>query len=352
MTFSTLEKPNHNVQTSGVQYKTAINNIIADMADSASFVKSITLQAFLSQSAMDHSGTITSFSTRDTLAYSAGTLLVCGDNGKLIYSNNANRSWSDANTPAKTEPLYAMAEDDSGNLVAVGAADATDAYILTSSSATNWTERSNPKAIGLRDVAWANGLWVAVGLQDGTDAYIITSPDGITWTERSNPKNLHLVEVIYSNGLWVAAGEADATDAYIVTSPDGITWTERANPETAQIEILTYFNGRYIAITPGLNATGVSSTDGINWSADLTIPSPLSSLVSAMVVNDVLIVDGINNTYLYSLDGLTFKQMRFTNLGDGSNYPYRSAYSDYYSMFFSAPDRFNIYNSVPLQFAL
>ncbi|KKN57908.1 hypothetical protein LCGC14_0557390 [marine sediment metagenome] len=133
-------------------------------------------------------------------------------------------------------------------LVAVGEADGTDAYIITSPDGVTWTERTNPKNFTLNEVVWTGSLLVAVGLADGTDAYIITSPDGITWTERTNPKNFHLISVAWTGSLLVAVGKPDGTDAYIITSPDGVTWTERANPKNFQLQGVTWTGSLLVAV--------------------------------------------------------------------------------------------------------
>ena len=155
----------------------------------------------------------------------------------------------------------------STQFVAVGAADGTDAYIVTSPDGITWTERANPKNFTLAGVAWSGAQFVAVGGADGTDAYIVTSPDGITWTERANPKNFLLSGVAWSSTQFVAVGAADGTDAYIITSPDGITWTERANPKNFNLLAVLWASTQFIAVgvADGTDAYMVTSPDGITW---------------------------------------------------------------------------------------
>lgn len=157
-------------------------------------------------------------------------------------------------------------------LVAVGAADGTDAYIVTSTDGLTWTERANPKNITLGGVCWSEslGLFVAVGYPDGTDAYILTSPDGLSWTERANPKNVHLYAVTWNEplGLFIAVGAPDGTDAYMVTSPDGFTWTERANPQNIALVCIAS-NDSPLVVAAGSGSVGqsyiVTSPDGLTW---------------------------------------------------------------------------------------
>jgi hypothetical protein len=157
----------------------------------------------------------------------------------IITSTSTLLSWSRV-TNTKDFGLNAIAWSESlGLWCAVGDADGTDAYMLTSPSTPSFTERSNPKNFALNDIAWSPtlSLFCAVGVADGTDAYIVTSSDGITWAERSNPKNFDLQAVAWSedNALFCAVGLTDGTDAYMITSADGITWTEVSSPTDANL---------------------------------------------------------------------------------------------------------------------
>ena len=115
--------------------------------------------------------------------------------------------------------------------VAVGAADATRPYVITSPDGITWTQRTTglSKAFALNGIAFDGTTLVAVGAADGTDPYIVTSTDGISWTERAiaAAKDFGLNEVVWAGGisLFIAVGVADGTDAFIQTSPDGTTWT-------------------------------------------------------------------------------------------------------------------------------
>jgi len=155
--------------------------------------------------------------------------------------------------------------------VAVGAADGTDAYILTSTDGTTWTERANPKNITLTSICWASTQLVAVGYDDGvTDAYILTSTNGVTWTEQANPKRAFLYSVCWSGSLLVAMGVEvfGVPDTYIITSADGITWTEQANPRNAQINSICWTGTQFIGVgnnSLGSNKVIITSPNGISW---------------------------------------------------------------------------------------
>jgi hypothetical protein len=210
------------------------------------------------------------------IAWSGGLFAAVGaadGTDSYLITSPDGATWTErAPTVAKNFDLYGIAWGNS-LFVAVGASDGTNSYILTSPDGITWTER-NPtvsKAIALRAVVWASSLalFVAVGDADGTDSYILTSPDGTTWTERAPTvaKNFGLNAVAWSDSLLAAVGDADGTDAYIVTSTDGITWTERANPKNFALNGVVWRVTKWIAVgaADGTDAYAVTSDDGITW---------------------------------------------------------------------------------------
>lgn len=84
-------------------------------------------------------------------------------------------SWSEMTMPHNRGAKNITYSDTLGVWVLVGPPDSAGAYILTSAEGTNWYYRSNPKAFHLYRVLFGGGVLVAVGAADGTDAYIITS---------------------------------------------------------------------------------------------------------------------------------------------------------------------------------
>jgi hypothetical protein len=122
--------------------------------------------------------------------------------------------------------------------VAVGAADGTDAYIVTSSDGATWIERANPKNVKLLGVAWSPRLrrFLAVGESDGVDAYMIGSSNGTAWTEIANPKNIPLNAVMWGQYAFVAVGQIEVSfDSYIVRSDNGTSVAESPNPGTLDL---------------------------------------------------------------------------------------------------------------------
>ena len=235
-----------------------------------------------------------------------------GGDAYIITSDMFGKTWSERANP-KNFTLKSVAFG-AGVFSAVGDADGTDSYIVTSADGITWTERapSVAKNLGLNSVIFGGGLFVAVGSVDGaTDAYILTSPDGTTWTERANPKNFALRSVTYANSLYIAVGDADGTDAYIITSPDGTTWTERANPKNFGLRAIAYGNGLYVSmgVSDGVDTYCVSSPDGITWTE--RAPSVIRECLSLEWDSSRFLACGYDTgptgPYLiYSLDGVTW----------------------------------------------
>jgi hypothetical protein len=204
----------------------------------------------------------------NSVTWSGSIFVAVGDadgTDAYIVTSSDGITWTERSNPKNFRLKSAVR---SGSIfVAVGEADGTDAYIITSSDGTTWTERSNPKNVQLNSVTWSGSIFVAVGLGDGTDAYIVTSSDGITWTERSNPKNIGLNGITWSGSLFVAVGSNDGTDAYIITSSDGTTWTERSNPKGANLFAIAWNGSIFAALGPfdGTDTYIVTSPDGITW---------------------------------------------------------------------------------------
>ena len=196
--------------------------------------------------------------------------------------------------------------------VAVGAADGTDSYIVTSSDGATWTEQSNPSNFILYSVAWSGTLFVAVGATTLAADYIITSSDGITWSAQNSPKNFILYSVTYGNSIFVAVGAADGTDAYIVTSSDGITWTESANPKNFQLEGVTWSGTLFVAVgaADGTDAYVITSADGVTWT-EKTNPKNFA-LYSVTYGNSLYVAvgaaDGTDAYVITSSDGTTWTE--------------------------------------------
>ena len=242
-----------------------------------------------------------------------GSMELVIDNSQGVLSS---LTWTERANP-KNYQLNAIAWN-GGLFAAVGEADGTDAYIITSLDGATWTERSNPKNFALYGVAWGNSLFVAVGASDGVDSYILTSPDGITWTERAPTiaKTIALRSVVWSSSLalFVAVGDADGTDSYILTSPDGTTWTERA-PAVAKnigLNAVAWSGSLLCAVgdADGTDAYLLTSTDGITWTERANPKNFALNSVVWRVTKWIAagVADGTDAYAVTSLDGITWTE--------------------------------------------
>ena len=204
-------------------------------------------------------------------------------------------------------------------LCAVGVADGTDAYIVTSSDrGISWAEQSLPSDsidpnVALHAVVWVGqaGIgFVAVGAATGTGAATWTSDySGQIWTFRTNPKNFALNGIAFGGGFLAAVGDADGTDAYIVTSNDfGVTWTERGNPSNINLNAIVAADGCFIAVgdSPGVVPYIVVCGDGFNIAAGgatATVTVPKALALNAIAWNGAFAtavgaIDGATDTYI------------------------------------------------------
>lgn len=198
--------------------------------------------------------------------------------------------------------------------VAVGWADGTDAYIITSADGIIWYEQANSKNAILWSVIWDahNAQYVSVGTADGADGYIVTSPDGAIWTEQANPKNKNLYSVVWSGTQYVAVGEGDGVDTYIVTSPDGVVWTEQANPKNKALFSVVWSGAQFVAVgdADGVDGYIITSPDGVNWTEQTnpqnkTLDSIVWSGTQFVAVGDA---DGTDGYIITSPDGVNWTE--------------------------------------------
>ncbi len=257
----------------------------------------------------------------ESICFDDGTIRKEG--GAAIYNSRLSPAFTER-TNAKNIALNGVAW---GSLVhvAVGAADGTDSYILTSSDSITWTERAPTvaKNIALNDVIFWPGAasYIAVGDGDGTDSYILTASSfGATWTEQAPTvaKNIALNGVTYSATLAVAVGAADGTDSYILTSPDITTWTERAPTVAKNIAlndvIWVQQLSLYVAVgaADGTDAYILTSPDGITWTEQAPTVAKNFGLNSIEWNGSILVAvgvaDGTDAYILTSADGTTWTE--------------------------------------------
>ena len=115
-------------------------------------------------------------------------------------------------------------------------------FILTSSNALEWVQRTSGTTSILSDAIYGNGYYVVVG-----NTRILRSSDGITWSFTTN--SAYLYRAAYCSGVFKATGKNGA----IWTSADGLTWTAETSGTTNDIRGISYANDQFVAV--GHNGT-------------------------------------------------------------------------------------------------
>ncbi len=199
------------------------------------------------------------------------------------------------------------AADPPGTFVAVGSGGRR---MRSTDDGITWTndvsivDSGGDDFVGLRTVAWGNGLFVAAGWR------VMTSPDGITWAD-TPPAAFNqnwMGQMSFGAGSFVGLGgygsrvtssdgatwaqhsiDTKASHAHgsltyvqgkgffamnddgeISSSPDGVTWAYTTAKVGMSGQALAYGNGVLVAIGNGLSVT---STDGVTWSSEPAFPS-------------------------------------------------------------------------------
>jgi hypothetical protein len=214
-----------------------------------------------------------------------------------IVSSVDGESWTERTNPKNFALNGIAVNPNTGKFVAVGAADGTDAYIVASTDGSTWTEKTNPKNVTLNAVMWSSITgFVAVGNADGGDAYMLHSSDGDTWTEIANPKNFALRAVSATATGAVAVGDYDGTDAYVLTCTNNpATWSERTNPATGALAAVKYVSWLGAVIAVGADGEFISTTNGATWEAEGLVGSGLTSSamptdLKALTASDAIVV--------------------------------------------------------------
>ena len=185
----------------------------------------------------------------------SGTIVAVGAGGTILVSTDGT-TWAPANSHTSMD-LYAIFNTN-GRYVAVGA----NGTILTSTDAGQWTTVNSTTSVNLRGVSYgasvaaataaAAATWVVVG--DG--GALVTSPDGINWTAES-PITANNLTSIEHGTQFVAAGSAGA----IFTSIDGHSWQPEVSETTQNLRAVTFTVLSAGSIGVGYVAVGDAGTN-------------------------------------------------------------------------------------------
>ncbi len=127
--------------------------------------------------------------------------------------------------------------------------------------------------VGLRTVAWGNGLFVAAGWR------IMTSPDGATWKDTPPDmfKQNWMGQMAYGAGSFVGLGGYGSR----VTSPDAVTWTQHSidtNASHAQGGIAFAKGKGFVSVNDSGDLS--QSPDGVIWAYTMTNIGAAAHLVA------------------------------------------------------------------------
>lgn len=194
------------------------------------------------------------------LAYDGSGLIIAigGSTSPLLYSSPDGVTWT-----SRTSNLYASAQctgvahDGSSTWVAIGASSSGNINLSSSTNGTTWTARTSGVSVALRCVGFGGGRWVAAG----DSGNLIGSTDGTSWAHyTSSFSTTRIWGVAYGGGLWVAVGETGK----LATSSNGTTWTQQTSSfGTTLIRCIAYGAGLWIA--GGAGGTLATSTNGTTW---------------------------------------------------------------------------------------
>ena len=183
------------------------------------------------------------------VAYGNGIYVACGSN--VIVRSTDGVTWTDV-SPVINVSLQGVGYG--ADFVNAGSTNQTveesplfvvvgeNGFILTSSNALDWVQRTSGTTAWLSDAMYGNGYYVVVG-----NTRILRSGDGITWDITTN--SAYLYRAAYCSGVFKATGKNGA----IWTSTDGLTWEAEVSGTTNDIRGIRYANDQFVAV--GHNGT-------------------------------------------------------------------------------------------------
>lgn len=161
----------------------------------------------------------------ESISYGGGTLVVVGQNGKVIYSKDAH-VWS-LPLVISDQHLNAVGYSDAvGQFVAVG----NNGVIFSSADGMYWDDEwagAAPAGVTFKGVAYGNNRWLAVGQDSGGAVIYKSTVDGWEKVEHATLGSItHILnDLLYDGTQFIVVGEGGV----ILTSIDGDNWTTAAS---------------------------------------------------------------------------------------------------------------------------
>ena len=237
-------------------------------------------------------------------AFGGGRFVAIGREGAVARSENGYDWEIEAPFSSNSALLTGIASGE-GVLVAVGVAEGprphqvypekgyfempsgSAGFVITSRNGEIWQSVGDelPAGAGLRDVAFANGIFVAVGAADEAGATLLTSSDGVVWQRRNVNSRHNLRDITVHDGRFYAVGGNESEGGVALVSSDGENWevTRLGKPFSGLFRIAA--GPKLIAIGNDENGNGVIlySDDGSDWDieGDYTTETPMRDILYA-----------------------------------------------------------------------
>ena len=283
--------------------------------------------------------TTTTTTTTTTLA--VAKIVVIGNSGKIIYSNDLS-TWNTATTPHSSDANYTYSSVTYSParrqfVAAYSNGGSATAKFNTSNDGITWIDQVNPTTAltSWGALAWSPtlSLYVACSQESSsaTASRFASSPDGVTWTLRSAP-SFSGVYHPYSRMIWsvsssafIAIGQGPTTSQNSAYSTNGTSWTTNTASATLanaiaegasslgagkHVKVYTKSTSSFIcASATDVTSTWTSRTQamtsvaasflGVAWSPSLA----LYCAISSSAVMSITSTDG--TTWSRSATGIT-----------------------------------------------
>jgi hypothetical protein len=182
-------------------------------------------------------------------------LVVVGENGVVLYSDDGEHFQSGTLIDGPTTDWFEAVTASSSLLVAAG----DNGAIYTSTTAAAWRRQNSGTGTWFLGAAASAGNFVVVG-ENGA---IYTSPNGTNWVKRTAPTSQHLNRVHFSNGRFTIVGNAGVT---ISSTNGGTNWFLETTGATNVLQYAT--TGGADRILDGVSEVRIR--DNQIWSNELS----------------------------------------------------------------------------------
>ncbi len=201
----------------------------------------------------------------------SGRFVLAGENGLLMYSDDAGITWTSASGVSTSSELRDLATDGLGKWVVVG--DSMKLYYSTDNG-ENWLPGSitgTGYSNHLTGVAYdGNGNWVTSGIYSGETTTLYSS-DGINWSLKAIGGSPRLESVAYdtTNARWISP-DVSMTNWYHSDTYNG-SWSYHSGMAGGPYSSVTFGGDRVVGV--GGNTQGIDDNLGFITSGTIWIES-------------------------------------------------------------------------------